>query len=188
MTAAVRRSAADENLDPTDHAPQIRFLKRRRRAANADRVWNPRVLDLKRGRHPAVSEFHAGDRVVAGETGLDVLAGVGSEAFLFEEDRADAAAHVRRGSPVVEAPASQHRDRHQADGVRNTETEYFAIDDQHSLARLRVAIDRSAEEETADPHLGAAAHDGAAAGPGDRLEAVLRCKPRVAELAEARVP
>lgn len=31
------------------------------------------------------------------------------------------------------------------------ETDYFAIDDQHSLARLRVAIDRSAEEETTDP-------------------------------------
>jgi hypothetical protein len=50
---------------------------------------------------------------------------------------------------------------------------------------LHVTIDRSAEEEAADPHLGAAAHDRTAAVPGDRLETVLGGKPRVAELAEA---
>ena len=130
-------------------------------------------LHFKRGRHPAVSEFHAGDRVVAHETRLEVLARVGSETLLFEEHRSDAAAHVRRGIPVLEAQASQRLHRHKADGVRNTEAEYFPIDDQHALAGLRVTIKRSAEEEAADPHFGAAAHDRTAAGPGDRLEAVL---------------
>src|SRR5262247_3387710 len=114
-------SAADENLDPSDHAPQIRFLKRGRSAADADRIWNPRVLDLKGGRHPAVSEFHASDRVVAHETSPDVLARVGSDTLLREQDGSNAAAHVRRGIRMLEAPSSQRGHRHKADGVRNTE-------------------------------------------------------------------
>src|SRR5262245_17770672 len=166
-------SATDENLDSTDHAPQIRFLKRGRSAANADRVWNPRVLDFKGGRDPAVSKFHARDRVVAHEMRLQVLVRVGSDTLLFEQDRSNAAAHVRRGIRVLEAPSSQRLHRHKADGVRNTEADYFSIDDQHALTRLRVTIDRSADEEAAGSHLGAAAHDSTAALPGDRLEAVL---------------
>src|SRR5262245_39304015 len=91
------RSATDENLDSTDHAPQIRFLKRGRSAGNTDRVWNPRVLDFKRGCHPAVSEFHTSDCVVAHETCPGVLARVGSNTLLCEQDRSNAATDVRRG-------------------------------------------------------------------------------------------
>src|SRR5258705_13265623 len=126
--------------------------------------------------------------MVAREMPTDVFGGVRSETVLFEEDRSDAAANVRRGTLVLEAPSGHRLHRHKADGIRHTKSEHFPIDDEHPLARPGVAIDRSADEKAADRHFGPGPHDGAAAGPGDCLKAVLGREPRVAELAEACEP